>query len=239
MVAENTAQSSDTGDANILARRELCEINGKTVFGCVAAAYASVKERESEIAELDRAIGDGDHVYNLLRGMEALIGVRTEIENADLASSLRLSASKVLCAIGGSSGPLLSSFLTGMANAGPGHGVAGIADMYAAGVEALGNRGKTGIGCKTMMDVLVPVARRLQEMAADEVSPALILLALAGDAETGMLATRGMLATKGRASYLGERSRGHIDPGARSVQIMITAVCGYLMARLNLEGTQP
>jgi dihydroxyacetone kinase-like protein len=79
-----------------------------------------------------------------------------------------------------------------------------------------------------MMDVLIPVARRFDELAAVGASARTILDALPPVAEEKMLATRDMLATKGRASFLGERSRGHIDPGARSSQIMIAAVCARL-----------
>ena len=87
------------------------------------------------------------------------------------------------------------------------------------------DRGKTGKGCKTMMDVLIPVAERLNELAELARAMPLILAELPKEANRGMLATRDMLATKGRASFLGERSLGHIDPGARSSELMITAVC--------------
>jgi dihydroxyacetone kinase-like protein len=145
---------------------------------------------------------------------------------------LELAANKVLSTVGGSSGPLFFSLLIGMAKASAHNplDVAGTALMFAAGVEAVGQRGKTGVGSKTMMDVLIPVAARFKELATSE-SPTLrktVLEELPRVAEQNMLATRDMLATKGRASFLGERSRGHIDPGARSSQIMITAVCAHL-----------
>ena len=107
--------------------------------------------------------------------------------------------------------------------------VAGFARIFAAGVDAVGQRGKTGIGSKTMMDVLIPVARRFEEMASAGATAAEVLDTLPQVAEESMLATRDMLATKGRASFLGERSRGHIDPGARSSQLMIAAVCARLV----------
>lgn len=110
----------------------------------------------------------------------------------------------------------------------PAAGPPGVAQMYAAGVEAVRARGKTGTGSKTMMDVLIPVEQRLSELAGRQAPAAAILEELPREAERGMRATRDMLATKGRASFLGERSLGHIDPGARSVQIMITAVCARI-----------
>jgi dihydroxyacetone kinase-like protein len=103
-----------------------------------------------------------------------------------------------------------------------------LARIFMAGVDAVGQRGKTGEGSKTMMDVLIPVARRFEELAAAGASSGDVLTGLPQVAETSMLATRDMLATKGRASFLGERSRGHIDPGARSSQLMIAAVCARL-----------
>lgn len=207
-------------------------MSGKTVMECIDAAYAALKEHTDEIAALDQQIGDGDHIFNLLRGMEALLAVRADIEAETLGAALELAANKVLSTVGGSSGPLFYSLLNGMAKASANNSldVAGTALMFAAGVEAVGQRGKTGVGSKTMMDVLIPVAARFKELATIE-SPTLrrtVLEELPRVAEQNMLATRDMLATKGRASFLGERSRGHLDPGARSSQIMITAVCAHL-----------
>jgi dihydroxyacetone kinase-like protein len=105
---------------------------------------------------------------------------------------------------------------------------ADVAKMYAAGVEAMQHRGKTGKGSKTMMDVLIPVAERFHELVDRESGVDEILCELPKEAERGMLSTREMLALKGRASFLGERSRGHIDPGARSSQVIITALCAQL-----------
>jgi dihydroxyacetone kinase-like protein len=176
---------------------------------------------------LDQTIGDGDHVFNLIRGLEALRSIRGDIEALDFGLALKLAANKVLSTVGGSSGPLFSSLLMGMSracdnlNGDP----RAYAQMYAAGVKAVQDRGKTGKGSKTMMDVLIPVAERLNELVTRAPVVPLILAELPKEAARGMLATRDMLATKGRASFLGERSIGHIDPGARSSELMITAVC--------------
>jgi dihydroxyacetone kinase-like protein len=205
-------------------------MNGKTVMACIDAAHASLKEHTDEIALLDQQIGDGDHIFNLLRGMDALLAVRADIEAEALGPALDLAASKVLSTVGGSSGPLFFSLLNGMAKATAGSGpdVAGVARIFAAGVEAVAQRGKTGVGSKTMMDVLIPVASRFVELAGAGSPADAVLDALPKVAEENMVATRDMLATKGRASFLGERSRGHIDPGARSSQLMIAAVCARL-----------
>jgi dihydroxyacetone kinase-like protein len=207
-------------------------MNGKTVMACIEAAHATLKEHTDEIAALDQQIGDGDHIFNLLRGVDALLAMRAEIEAEAFASALDRAASKLLSTVGGSSGPLFFSLLHGMAKASAesAHAMSleDAARIFAAGVDAVAQRGKAGIGSKTMMDVLIPVASRFAELADTNAAPEAVLDALPQVAEASMLATRDMLATKGRASFLGERSRGHIDPGARSSQLMIEAVCARL-----------
>jgi dihydroxyacetone kinase-like protein len=202
-------------------------MNGKVVMDCIDAAYASIRQHADEIMVLDQTIGDGDHVFNLIRGLEALRGMRTNIEALDFGAALKTAANKVLSTVGGSSGPLFASLLMGMSracdhlNGDP----RGYAAMYAAGVKAVQDRGKTGKGSKTMMDVLIPVAERLNELAAGAAAVPQIVAELPKEASRAMLATRDMLAMKGRASFLGERSLGHVDPGARSSELMIAAVC--------------
>ena len=208
-------------------------MNGRIVMECVDAAHASIKQHADEIMALDQAIGDGDHVFNLIRGLEALRGMRAAIEPLDLGPALKLAAGKLLSTVGGSSGPLFSSLLIGMSKAcdGLNGDPRGYAHMYAEGVRAVQERGKTGRGSKTMMDVLIPVAERLNELAEHSSAVSDIVTELPKEASRGMLATRDMLATKGRASFLGERSLGHIDPGARSSELMISAVCERIGSR--------
>jgi dihydroxyacetone kinase-like protein len=202
-------------------------MDGRIVMECIDAAYASIRRHADEIMVLDQTIGDGDHVFNLIRGLEALHAIRADIEALDFGAALKAAAAKLLSTMGGSSGPLFASLLIGMSresrhlNGDP----RAYARMYAAGVKAVQDRGKTGTGSKTMMDVLIPVAERLNELAAREPIVLHILAELPKEANRGMLATRDMLATKGRASFLGERSLGHVDPGARSSELMIAAVC--------------
>jgi phosphoenolpyruvate---glycerone phosphotransferase subunit DhaL len=208
-------------------------MNGRIVMDCIDAAYASIKRHADEIMALDQAIGDGDHVFNLIRGLEALRGMRSDIAALDLGPALKLASSKLLSTVGGSSGPLFSSLLIGMSRAceGLNGDPRGYASMFAAGVQAVQDRGKTGKGSKTMMDVLIPVAERLNELVEQSPEVSQILIELPKEASRGMLATRDMLATKGRASFLGERSLGHIDPGARSSELIITAVCERIGSR--------
>ncbi len=202
-------------------------MNGKLLMACFDVSCATLKDHSEEIALLDQQIGDGDHIYNLLRGLEALFTMREQIESAPLAMALRLSATKLLSTIGGSSGPLLSSLLMGMGKSIPDGDIhpADVERMFAAGVTAMQLRGKTGKGSKTMMDVLIPVSECFDRLLSEQKSTLQILDELPMEAERGMLSTRDMLATKGMASFLGERSIGHIDPGARSCQLIISAVC--------------
>jgi phosphoenolpyruvate---glycerone phosphotransferase subunit DhaL len=204
-------------------------MNGKLIVDCCDSVYAALMEHTEEIAQLDQQIGDGDHIYNLIRGLEGLRAMRAQLAAADLGQSLQLAATKLLSTVGGSSGPLWASLLMGMSRSEPRECTAAeVATMYAAGVEAMRQRGKTGKGSKTMMDVLIPVAERFRELVDAQSTIQEILRELPKEAERGMLSTREMLALKGRASFLGERSRGHIDPGARSSQVIIAALCARL-----------
>jgi dihydroxyacetone kinase-like protein len=92
-------------------------MNGKVVMDCIDAAYVSIKQHADEIMVLDQTIGDGDHVFNLIRGLEALRGIRGDIEALDFGAALKAAANKVLSTVGGSSGPLFSSLLMGMSRA--------------------------------------------------------------------------------------------------------------------------
>ena len=100
--------------------------------------------------------------------------------------------------------------------------------MFTEGVEAMKNRGKADLGEKTMLDVLIPVSNELQKLS-DQEDVKLIAKKIIEAAEAGMLSTKNLIATKGRASFLGERAKGHIDPGARSSQLAIDAICNTII----------
>jgi phosphoenolpyruvate---glycerone phosphotransferase subunit DhaL len=201
-------------------------MNGTDVMHCIDAAYSTITLHRDELAQLDQAIGDGDHVFNLIRGLEALQAMRQQIEQAEFQKALSISASKLLSTIGGSSGPLLASLLMGMAKTpAPEITSSSLAEMFKAGVAQMAARGQAGIGEKTMLDVLIPVSEKFVALTAENTPNAALLEAIKTQAEQGMLATKNMIATKGRASFLGERAIGHIDPGARSSQLIISAIC--------------
>ena len=149
---------------------------------------------------------------------------------------LKGAGTHLVMTIGGASGPLYGSLLLAMgkAAADPPADIAGIARIFAEGVEAVRKRGKSDAGEKTMLEVLLPVSRRLSAAAPAE-SAADLAAALCAIADQGLESTRPMRATKGRASFLGERSIGHLDPGARSSQLLLHAVCDVLVARHQAE----
>ena len=181
-----------------------------------------------EIEKLDQEIGDGDHIFNVQRGIKLVIELEPTIKDLTVSKALSQIAMKVLSGIGGSSGALFGTLFMTMAK---GDGIDDGIDykkaieIFAQGVEAVKQRGKDDVGEKTMMDVLIPVSNCLKKGVEENKDKNEILNEAIDIAEKGMLSTKDLLATKGRASFLGERAKGHIDPGARSSQLMIKTVC--------------
>lgn len=202
-----------------------------TILQAVDAVSAAVQAHESEIESLDRALGDGDHFINIKRGVTAIAAMRGELAALPADVALQRIGMKLLSTIGGASGPLFASFFLAMAKRLKESGaedVMGIAAAFSEGVDAVKQRGKSDVGEKTMLDVLIPVAQTFRQQAEAGAGLPVLLEAIKASAEQGMLSTRDMLATKGRAAFLGERAIGHIDAGAKSSQVMIAAVCDML-----------
>ena len=181
-----------------------------------------------EIEKLDQEIGDGDHIFNVQRGIKLVIELEPIIKHLSMSKALNQIAMKILSGIGGSSGALFGTLFMTMAkvsNIDDGIDYKKAINMFVDGVEAVKQRGKADVGEKTMMDVLIPVANCLKEGVEKDIDLKDLMMETIETAEKGMLSTKNLLATKGRASFLGERSKGHIDPGARSSQLMIKTVC--------------
>ena len=181
-----------------------------------------------EIEKLDQEIGDGDHIFNVQRGIKLVIELEPIIKHLSMSKALNQIAMKILSGIGGSSGALFGTLFMTMSkvsNIDNGVDYKKAINMFADGVEAVKQRGKADVGEKTMMDVLIPVANCLKEGVEKDIDLKDLMRKTIETAEKGMLSTKNLLATKGRASFLGERSKGHIDPGARSSQLMIKTVC--------------
>lgn len=192
-------------------------------FSRLAQAVASrIIAHAEELTQLDSAIGDADHGLNMRRGMEAVLADLPAMAAKPLPEALKAVGMALVMKVGGASGPLYGTLFLTLGKELPAEPtLADAARALAAAVAAMKTRGKSDIGQKTMLDVLGPMA---QHLASGAVTPA----SVRAEAKARAEATVPMKATKGRASFLGERSIGHMDPGARSSQIMIEAICDVL-----------
>ncbi|MHB1739441.1 MAG: dihydroxyacetone kinase subunit DhaL [Actinomycetes bacterium] len=188
-----------------------------------------VVENRELLTELDSAIGDADHGTNMDRGLTAVVAVLDQPDDpgtATPAAVLKRVGMTLVSTVGGASGPLYGTlFLRMAASAGDAVelDVAGFATALRAGLQGVVDRGKAGPGDKTMYDALAPACDALDQAVAEGASLTEGLTAASTAADAGRGATTPMLARKGRASYLGERSVGHQDPGATSVALLVTA----------------
>ena len=201
----------------------------------INAASNIITQNEAEVARLDQAIGDGDHVVNLQRGLAALTSQSSEFAELNWKKALQKIGMTLMSTMGGASGSLLGTLFISMAKAiddkEEALNLAQLSLAFNQGVEAMKKRGKSDLGEKTMLDTLIPVAEALQ-LASQEALPLTETFErIKQTAISGMESTKDMLATKGRASFLGERSRGHIDAGARSSQLIICAIVDELTKR--------
>jgi dihydroxyacetone kinase-like protein len=191
----------------------------------IAALVGRVAERviahADELTVLDQAIGDGDHGINMKRGFAAVMAEIDAISAQPLPGALKAAGMQMVMKVGGASGPLYGTLFMGLGK--------GLSDApsrdeavtaFGAAIEAVKARGKAQAGDKTMLDVLIPV-----HAAAAEGADFATLRRVASQAAEATIA---MQAKRGRASFLGERSIGHMDPGARSSQLLVEAVCEVL-----------
>jgi dihydroxyacetone kinase-like protein len=183
----------------------------------IEAVARTVIEHENELTHLDSAIGDGDHGANMKRGFQAVLDDLDALAAKPLPEALKAVGTQLVMKIGGASGPLYGTLFMSLGKSLPEtldqQSVAHALDAAIAAVKA---RGKAETGQKTMLDVLVPVQRALASGAAP--------VAVAARANEAAGATIPMKATRGRASFLGDRSIGHMDPGARSSALIVEAV---------------
>jgi len=191
----------------------------------IELAAADVAEQRDYLVDLDRAIGDGDHGENMDRGFKAALEALGQAEPASVAEVLKTVAKTLMSTVGGAAGPLYgTAFLRASKAAGDGDlDGAGVAAVIAGALEGIQARGKATTGEKTMVDAWTPALEAARTAAESGSDPAAVLEAAATAAESGATATEPMRATKGRASYLGERSIGHLDPGAVSTSLILRA----------------
>ena len=194
-----------------------------SLHNIILNATQTLIDHVDELTALDQAIGDGDHGLNMKRGAQAIQAKLPTMQESNLNDALNTMGKVCVAQIGGSSGPVFGTLLMTLGKALPTEPTA--SDMATAlrlGIEALTRLGKAEVGQKTLLDVLDPVQK---------------VLALGGDgmlarvkqcAFDSAVATANMDATRGRSSFLGDRAKGHVDPGSRSMALIISSVCDSL-----------
>jgi phosphoenolpyruvate---glycerone phosphotransferase subunit DhaL len=180
-------------------------------------------DHTEELTALDQAIGDGDHGLNMKRGFEAVLAELDKTAALPMHEALKAVGMTLVMKVGGASGPLYGTLLMTLGKAFPELPTrAGVAQAFSVAVDAVKARGKSDVQMKTMLDVLVPVLATLSEDGED------LYPRLRTSAESAATATVPMQAVRGRASFLGARSIGHMDPGARSSWLMVQTVADVL-----------
>lgn len=206
--------------------RDMAEIlTADDLKALIATLSQLMSEHADELTALDSAIGDGDHGHNMKRGFDALAAEGDAISARPLGEALKAAGMKLVMTVGGASGPLFGTLLMTLGKEiGEAPDRAAFNTAFRKAVDSVAARGKSEKGQKTMLDVLYPIADAL-DGGGDGVG---IISAANAAAE----ATIPVVATRGRASFLGERSAGHMDPGSRSVALLTAAIADFMEERL-------
>lgn len=188
---------------------------------------ATIAENKTYLTDLDSSIGDADHGINMDRGMQAVLGKIQDLPAGDIGNLFKTVGMTLVSTVGGASGPLYGTLFLRLGTALAGRSELESEDWLAAltqAIEGVQARGKAVPNDKTMLDALMPARDALAKAIADGATLSGALHASADAAEEGMKATIPLVARKGRASYLGERSAGHQDPGATSSNLLLNTV---------------
>ncbi len=188
---------------------------------------AVLEENKEYLTQLDAAIGDADHGINMDRGFKRVLSQLPSVETKDIGTILKTTGMALIGSVGGAGGPLYGTLFmrAGMATNGK-HELddEALVTMWKEAVAGVIQRGRAELGDKTMVDALLPAVEAMQQAQQAGEDTVTILRRGVEAAEQGMLATIPLVARKGRASYLGERSAGHQDPGATSSYLMLKAL---------------
>ncbi len=187
----------------------------------------AVEEEKERLCELDGAIGDGDHGTSMARGFRLVAARLASDDFADVGALLRTAGTTLISSVGGVTGIVFGTLFTSAAKVVEGKtetGTAELAEMFAAGLQAVQLRGKAKPGDKSMVDALAPAAEALREADEKGLSVQEALDLAHRSAREGMERTREMQARVGRARYQGEKAVGHIDPGAASVAVILASL---------------
>jgi dihydroxyacetone kinase phosphoprotein-dependent L subunit len=189
----------------------------------ISAVAEAIIAHADELTALDREIGDGDHGLNMKRGFEAVLANIDVLAGKPLPDALKAIGAELVMKVGGASGPLYGTLLMALGKAiSPDPTLEDVDRCFGTAIDAVKARGKSDVGQKTMLDVLAPARAELANGSKD------VAARVAAAVERAAEATKPMRAARGRASFLGERSIGHVDPGARSSALMIMTVCRVL-----------
>ncbi|MDY6046222.1 MAG: dihydroxyacetone kinase subunit DhaL [Anaerobutyricum sp.] len=197
------------------------------VLEIIKKIIADVDEQKLFLTELDNVIGDGDHGINLARGFDAVDAVMGTFEGKDIGAIMKAIGMKLVSTVGGASGPLYgTAFMKAGAylNGKTEMNMDDFIGMLEVAIDGIMKRGKAVKGEKTMLDAMIPALDAMKESYGADGDAKKALEAGVAAAEEGIEYTKTIIATKGRASYLGERSIGHQDPGATSFTLMLKAV---------------
>jgi len=196
----------------------------RSIIGDIAKV---IEVNKQNLSDLDQAIGDGDHGFNMARGFDVVMQKLRDNPGADIGEVLKTVAIALISNVGGASGPLYGSLFLKASGAAKGlteMDLAGFVPVIREGILGVQARGKAELGDKTMIDVLIPALESLEKDSAAGLSCKEAFVNAEKVAAYCMEKTRDIIAKKGRASYLGERSIGHIDPGATSSYLMISTI---------------
>lgn len=196
----------------------------ETIISVLVKIAERINKEKDFLTELDNKIGDGDHGINMNRGFEALKPKLTSVSDKQPSEVFKLVGMTLVSTVGGASGPLYGTMFLNMSKALVGKDEINMPDFLEAvksGIDGVSMRGKSTEGEKTMLDSMYPAIRAMNEKSADAKSNAEIIEAGVKAAQKGIEYTKTIVATKGRASYVGERSIGHQDPGATSFTMML------------------
>ncbi|AOS62306.1 dihydroxyacetone kinase subunit DhaL [Actinoalloteichus hymeniacidonis] len=201
--------------------------DGSSMVAAWLGVAEVIRAHRDELVRLDREIGDGDHGENLRRGFDVVAERLAAMDAATPGAVLKSVATTLISTVGGAAGPLFGTALLRAAKAlGDRATLDGtaVAEALAASSEGVIARGRAEIGDKTMVDALVPAAKAAESAAQRGDSASGVLAEAARAATRGAHDTVELVARKGRASYLGPRSAGHLDPGARSTELILTSL---------------
>ena len=199
------------------------------IIKCIDSVAKTILDAEEEIESLDRAIGDGDHYINIKRGSIAVQSIKSELTTLPPDQAFKKIGMTLMASVGGASGPLFASFFLTLAKeVSCESNLPQFSKGFTSGVESIMHRGKSKLGDKTMLDVLIPVSEKLESLANEGCEIQKLIKEIDLVAMAGVIATKDMMPSKGRSAGLAERAVGHNDPGAKTCQIIISTVCKEL-----------